>query len=102
MKSYIADYYKGIREGLTIPRGEEAAKENRRIMRERLQTNWATIQSAGILDDLTVHSRQEFMGIFCVSGPEEKISALTRFLLENNLGTVVSNEVIVGASKPLR
>ncbi len=94
MKSFAVFYNNGVSEGLSYPRGEEALANNQKVMKERLGANWSQMEAAKVLEGLVVHSRQEFIGALCVSGPQEKIDQLKVFLEEKNLGTVIPNEVM--------
>jgi hypothetical protein len=59
--------------------------------------NWNKLEVAGVLEGLTVRSRQEFEGTCCLSGIEGKISILQEFLNKEKLGSVFPSDVVVSA-----
>lgn len=98
MNTFLATYAEGVTEGLSWPNTDDEKKNNASVMKQRLASNWQQLEVAKVLDGLTIHSRQEFIGTFCFSGPQEKIDALKTFLKESKLGTVTPNVRLTIAS----
>lgn len=96
-ESYVVFYNNGVADGLHYPQEDAELQSNVKTMQDRLEANWNAIETAKILEGLTVHSRQKYTGALCVSGPAAKIDELKAFLEEKNLGTVVPNNVVCGA-----
>ncbi len=72
-----------------------SAQEDAVQAKERYDANWERIQAAGVIDGLILHSRQSFMGSFCVSGDQARLDALKEFLETNGLGTIIANEPMI-------
>jgi hypothetical protein len=94
MKSFVATYNEGVTDGLAFPRTGEERGANIRIIKDRLEVNWAQLESATILEGLQVLSRQQLIGTLCVSGSDQQIEKLEAFLRERNLGAVMENKTM--------
>lgn len=95
MKYYIGFYTGGVTKGLQLPRSEEEKTANAKMMHERLEENWRQIEVAKVLEGMTLHSRQELIGTFCISGPDDAIEKLRQFLAAQKIGGVEEDQQIV-------
>lgn len=76
-------------EGLTKPHGEnrkEIARLNGETIARNVDVRVAQLETAGILEGITIHAKMGFLGCLSVNGPEDKIENLKHYLNDNNIG----------------
>lgn len=81
-------------EGLQMPDGadrKETIRRNTELMTGDFHEKLRLMTEAGVLEGITVHSKQQFIGTLCVSGPQEKLDTLKQYLEDSGIGSLTEN-----------
>lgn len=81
-------------EGLETPRGEhhkEMAQRNSEAITGNFDAQLAQLESAGVLDGITVQARMRFISALTIEGSEEKVQLLKHYLENNKIGSLCEN-----------
>ncbi len=81
-------------EGLQEPRGEnhkEIARQNGEAITGNFDARLQQLETAGVLEGITVYAKMRFVSCLSVDGPKEKIERLQQYLRESGLGDLCEN-----------